>query len=267
MFSIVIKENIFDEFNNSLSELSQILQESSKKMENEFFENSIRPITNSLFETYSQIESKIIDNYIRKRYNKQLIGLKDETLETSIDQAKYLEKTFLDFEKDSKIQFFNELKIMENKTVNAFFGMKKTFERMIEFLKKRDNEYLNILQKEIIGVQNKFDIENKDDFHSPEDLKLKNNKDKDNFEYKIKIIYQPKIKVEAQNEKENKKGNTIINGKYDELTLNDEDIFNIISTLYSYDLKMLNRAEYNINKEKEKFKLIKLCEKLFFHLL
>ena len=269
LFSIIIKDNIFDEFNNSLSNLSQILQESSNKMEDEFFENTIRPIANSLFETYSEIESKVIDNYIRKRYNKQLVGLNDVTLETSIDQAKYLEKTFLDFEKGSKIQFFNDLKQMENKTVNAFYGMKNTVERIINILQKRDNEYLSILQKEIIGVQNKYDLENKDESESHEELKLKNNNEKDNFEYKIKIIYQPKIRVEDQKRKENNKEITNINYtekekiiEDNELTLNDEDIFNIVSTLYNCDLKMLNKSEYNINKEKEKFKLLHLSEKL-----
>ena len=137
LFSIVIKENIFDEFNNSLSNLFQILQESSKKMEDEFFENSIRQIANSLFETYSQIESKVIDNYIRKKYNKQLVGLNADTLETNIEQAKYLEKTFFDFEKESKIKFFDDLNQMEYKTIKAFYGMKNTVERYIDILKKK----------------------------------------------------------------------------------------------------------------------------------
>ena len=269
LFSIVIKENIFDEFNNSLSNLFKILQESSKKMEDEFFENSIRQIANSLFETYSQIESKVIDNYIRKKYNKQLVGLNADTLETNIEQAKYLEKTFFDFEKESKITFFDDLNQMEYKTIKAFYGMKNTVERYIDILKKKDNEYLNILQKEMIGVEKKFDLDNKDESHSHDELKLKNNNAKDNFEYKIKIIYQPIIRVEAQNEKENNEEitnnkssekETVI--KNNELTLKDVDIFNIVSTLYSYDLKMLNKSEYNLNKEKEKFKLIKLSEKL-----
>ena len=45
------------------------------------------------------------------------------------------------------------------------------------------------------------------------------------------------------------------------LFLNDEDIYNIVSTLYNYDFKMLNKTDYNLDIEKEKLKVIKLSEK------
>ena len=47
-----------------------------------------------------------------------------------------------------------------------------------------------------------------------------------------------------------------------ELILTEEDIYNIVSTLYGYDFKMLNKNEYDLNIEKEKIKVSNLTKKL-----
>ena len=267
LFSIITDKNFFDAFKNSLSNLSDILQESKIIFDSKFIGKSINPIASSLIQSYSEIESKVIDNYISQKYNKHLIGINNETLEKNIEDIQYLEKTFLDFEENSKTQFFNSLKEMENKTIKVFNEMKNTVEYIIYNLKNQSIKYLNILQKEIIGVQNRTELENKDEKQSEEKLGL----NLDNFKYKIKIIYHPNIRVESKNViiyKDNTKKNLNDNKskailyEENEMTLNDEDIYNIVSTLYSYDFKMLNKTDYNLDIEKEKIKVVKLSEKL-----
>ena len=261
VFSIINDQNIFDGFRNSISKLSNILQESSIQLDNKSFFENIHPIINSLNESYSDIESKVIDKYIRQKYNKHLIELNNETLEKNIEDAKYLEKTFLDFEEDKRIGFFSNIKNLENKTVEVFNGLKKTIENIIISLKNKGSEYLNILENEIKVVQNKTELENKDEKLLEEELGLKDNIDK--FKYKIKIINYPKIKVEDNTKNNNQKTKIDVNSFQDnEFILNDEDIYNIVSTIYSYDFKMLIKTDYNLDIEKEKLKVIKLSEKL-----
>ena len=123
LFSIISNENYFDGFRNSISNLSKILQESSKKFDNKLFLKNMQPIVNSINECYSNIESKIIDKYIRNKYNKKLIEINNESLDNKIGCAKFLEKTFLDFVENKRIEFFNDLKEMENKTIKVFYEM------------------------------------------------------------------------------------------------------------------------------------------------
>lgn len=47
-----------------------------------------------------------------------------------------------------------------------------------------------------------------------------------------------------------------------ELNLTEEDVYNIVSILYSYNFKMLNKTEYDLNLEKKKIKVLKISKKL-----
>ena len=120
LFSIMTDQNFFEAFKTSLSNLSNILQESKILLDSNLIGKSINPIVSSLIQPYTEVESKVIDNYIRQKYNKHLVGLNDEILEKKIEVVKYLEKTFLDFEEKSRNQFLNSLKEMENNTTENF---------------------------------------------------------------------------------------------------------------------------------------------------
>ena len=84
------------------------------------------------------------------------------------------------------------------------------------------------------------------------------NKDKINNvikeEDKETDIQQKDIDYKLEDQKD------ILNNK--ELILTDEDIYNIVSTLYGYNFKMINKSEYNLDIEKGKVKVFKLTEKL-----
>ena len=285
---LVSGDTLFREFENSLTNISNILEESSVNLDKKKIEQNVQPIAVSLNQKYEEIESTIIDDYIFKKYNKHLDILINEPLENNIEQAKYLEKTFLDLEEVSNIQFFKSLKEMENKTLNTYNEMIKIVDKFIETIKDKGTEFLNILNegkneiKQLIGnedINNKENKENKKEkVSSKEKSELKNIIDLDNYKYKIKILEYPyvNVKIEDKNDKkvkekkgknkeDNNKNNKIKKEEilYDkELLLTDEDIYNIISKIYSYDLKFVNKSKYKLDIENRKLQVKHLTEKL-----
>ena len=216
LFSIITEENLLDSFNKSLDNLSQLLGDSSLKMNTKSYGKNIELIASSLIQSYSDIESTVIDDYISKTYNKHLIGLNKDTLENNIIKAQYLERTFLQFEEKSKNQFMEELKKMEDKTNKIFNKMKDSVNQIIAFLKNNRTEYLDILKKEVDSIW-KVESNSNEDKSKQEKINIE---DKNNFKYKIKIIEQPFVRVEDEttetiNEKNEKvkEGNNTIKKK------------------------------------------------------
>ena len=285
LFTIITDDNIFNGFNNFLNYLTNVLNETSMKFDKKTIGQNARNISNSLFQKYEQIESKLIDEYVFKKYNKHVAGLDNKSLENTIEEAKYLERTFSDFEESTNNQFFENLNEMENKTVNLFNVMKKTIETIITILQNQWSIFLKILETEMKLIKN-MNLDQKDESkvednkeisQSDKELELKNIFDINKFKYKIKIKNQPTIKIaenkkkgkekkESKNkeeDKENKDKKQEIIDYNNELNLTEEDVYNIISTIYKYDFKMINKTEYDLKKEKEKLELIKISNNLF----
>jgi hypothetical protein len=176
---LVSGDTLFREFENSLTNISNILEESSINLDKKRIEQNVQPIAVSLNQKYEEIESTIIDDYISKKYNKHLDILINEPLKNNIEQAKYLEKTFLDLEEVSNIQFFKSLKEMENKTLNTYNEMIKIVDKFIETIKDKGTELLNILNegkneiKQLIGNE---DINNKENKENQEEKVTKKEK-------------------------------------------------------------------------------------------
>ena len=318
LFSIISNQKIFFGFIESLSNLSKIIQESPAKFGKNSSSNKngpndhIKPVVISLMETFAEIESKITDEYIYKKYNKHVLGINEKPLKENIEMAKFLEKTFLVFEEDTKKQLLNDFQEMEKKTMAIFNDMKNIVKNIVDILSTNNNTNLEELQSEIdlIGKIPKsssrslnssyINIQN----NEPE-IEIKNDDNLDMFKYTIKIINNPKIHVidndKSINKEESKEmvdnqigqnkiednniENNINNKEKDkkeknkhnnknkaenqeeiynvsELNLTEEDIYNIVSIIYSYDFTMLNKAEYNLNIEKEKIKVSNLAQKL-----
>ena len=280
LFSLISDTTFFISFDNSLNNLSKIVQDSSIIINKKIFENE-EPITNSLYEKYEDIESIIIDNYIYNKYNKHLDIINNESLENSVQQAQFLEKTILDLDEKNKIQMFEILKEMESKTINVYSEMKHTVENIIKTLQIQGAEYLKKLEEGINLIHNMpLETVNNNE-KNKEETQIELNKfiDLDMFKYKIKILESPIIKIDDKNNKKlkerktktkadnqkNKNDNEIKTEEIlynNELTLTDEDIYNIVSTIYSYDLKMINKSEYELDKEKQKLEVSNLSEKL-----
>ena len=283
LFSLITEEKLIDGFNKSVQNLSKILGETSLsplKNNQKSYGKNIEIIASSLIESYSEIESRVIDDYISKKYNKHLIGLNNDTLEDNIVKAQFLERTFLQFEETSKNQFFEELNKMENKTNKIFNEIIEYVNNIINFLKNNGTGYLDILQKEVNTIwklesnsDNFEDISKKKNINIEDKNKLNN---LNHFKYKIKIIEQPYVRVEDENNnpnnetlKENEIENNFNRTKTEstifddnDFFLEEEDIYSIISTLYSFDLSLINKSEYNLEKEKRKIRTVKLSKKL-----
>ena len=282
LYSLISDDQIFVSFNNYISQLRSILDEAKVKLDNKVTGNKITPVVASLADVYSKIESKVVDKYINEKYKAHFPDLSNETLETYFEQATFLEKTFLDFEKGIKIKYMSDLEEMEIKVINIFNGIKATFDRLISMMKTNTNNYYDTLQKEIDFIW-KTKVPKENNLNSEEEKKIEMEKNMqiiNIFNYSIKVIKNPNILVEKPKENDEKKVKTeekqtannkeksIPNNKESHLNLEpklyltDEDVYNIVSEIYSYDLKLINKSEYILDIEKEKIKVAKLTEKL-----
>ena len=103
--------------------------------------------------------------------------------------------------------------------------------------------------------KNKIEIGKKEEEMEEKEKQIKDKKKEENNIEESKII--EKENLDSQEEGVNNDKNNEI-----ELTLNDEDLYNIISILYSYDFKMLDNSKYNLEKEKIKVEVFILSQKL-----
>ena len=104
--------------------------------------------------------------------------------------------------------------------------------------------------------KNKNNEENKEIIDSKinkDQIEASDNKEKNENE---------KEKDKNKQNKENKLENQEEIYDYGELNLTEEDVYNIVSILYSYNFIMLNKAEYDLSIEKEKIKVSNLTQKL-----
>lgn len=177
----------------------------------------------------------------------------------------------------------------EKKIVGIFVQMKKIVEKVIKMLDEFYKEFLDILK----NMKDEFINSNiGETADGTEELKFKKIDYSDAFKYMIKIIDNPKIKVEnsdkiddseKKGESEKNKDKQIKNdkdkikertSKLDDkstpmpseedsfLTLTKEDVYNIVKKIYDYDFKLLNRDDYNLELEGEKLKVFNYSKKL-----
>ena len=125
---------------------------------------------------------------------------------------------------------------------------------------------IKIINHPKIQVTNKIPINNNKKGIEDESEE-KENKKEDIEDYEInKNIFdlsEDKIEEEDNQSKDNKiedEKEEIYNDN--EITLNEEDIFNIVSSLYNYGFKMINKSYYNLDIEKIRIKVLNLSNKL-----
>ena len=273
----IAKKEQFLSLEDKILQLQKLIEKFSSKFKNNNYNINIYKDANSLLENLmnkmDELETKVIDEYIQKKYNKNISDTSDQKPEQIVSEIKFLEKTFFDYLKERKKQYFKNLKKSNNKIQNAFEEIKKTFEEYYNDLKEI-NKILNDESKNFENILNSnFKSEeineNQNFIFSLSDINLINN----TIQYKIKILKSPKISLEKQEtfsksktmdirdfELDNvlSKQKTIVNSKNgkiyndDILYLNEKDLYEIISKLYSYNLKILDKSNYNLDLEKEK---------------
>ena len=300
---IINNQKTFIDIAKEFSNLIQILKEYQNIMgdnsnNSDKIKSQIQPVLISLMEVYSDIEFKTIDEYINKKYNKRMYGERNIALDTKLVEGHYLEKTFLEFEENSKKNFFIKYHEIENKTLNSFNIIKEHLKNISEIILKQNYINLEQIQNQIDFIGKSHQIEEGDKTKdSNQNIQIKN---EGIFKYRIKIILQPEIQVidikkeklknematnnqlekkeEKKEEKKKRKSffkkvtkekakNKLMEDKNKEetlkenLILTDEDIYNIVETLYKFDFEMLDKSSYILEIEKQKLEVEKLGKK------
>ena len=306
LLNIINNKQVFNDIAKEFSDLIRILKEYKSNFgdtakDSDKPKSQIQPVLLSLMETFGDIEYKVIDDYVLKKYNRKMVGEKNINLQNKLEEAHFLEKTFVEFEERSKIIFFQEYQEIKGKTLNYFNIIKNHMKKIAEIILKQNIINLYEIQNQIdcIGKTDEIKVydndKDKDDKKDEENLKMpKNNEDM--FKYRIKIIGNPNIEIiydekekhnsfssknnvkkvdrkrsfmqrfkndlKEKDEKEKEKDNKTEEIAKKEIALTDEDVYNIVETLYNFDLKMLDKSSYVLDVEKKKLEFINLCKKL-----
>lgn len=284
--SIIDKGETLISINNKLIKFQEVIGKLSDKFTNSTAKNSyngidinqIKNISNSLDEAMHQIENKIIEQYIYEKYNEQLLennndgnNNENKNIEEQIKVVKYYEKSLIDYINGNNEHYFNELKHSDNKIQNEFNKIKIILLEYVSFMK--DNNIKMV--KELENLENQIKSKKISDMIKKEadisftksDLRLNVKEIFENI-YKISILKNKRIELKILDEKneENKKDINEIKSsknKKNYRLLNDKDIYEIISKLYSYDLLVINRKQYNIELEKGKLDARDLSSEIF----
>ena len=284
--SIIDKGETLISINNKLIKFQEVIGKLSDKFTNSTAKNSyngidinqIKNISNSLDEAMHQIENKIIEQYIYEKYNEQLLennndgnNNENKNIEEQIKVVKYYEKSLIDYINGNNEHYFNELKHSDNKIQNEFNKIKIILLEYVSFIK--DNNIKMV--KELENLENQIKSKKISDMIKKEadisftksDLRLNLKEIFENI-YKISILKNKRIELKILDEKneENKKDINEIKSsknKKNYRLLNDKDIYEIISKLYSYDLLVINRKQYNIELEKGKLDARDLSSEIF----
>ena len=284
--SIIDKGETLISINNKLIKFQEVIGKLSDKFTNSTAKNSyngidinqIKNISNSLDEAMHQIENKIIEQYLYEKYNEQLLennndgnNNENKNIEEQIKVVKYYEKSLIDYINGNNEHYFNELKHSDNKIQNEFNKIKIILLEYVSFMK--DNNIKMV--KELENLENQIKSKKISDMIKKEadisftksDLRLNVKEIFENI-YKISILKNKRIELKILDEKneENKKDINEIKSsknKKNYRLLNDKDIYEIISKLYSYDLLVINRKQYNIELEKGKLDARDLSSEIF----
>ena len=284
--SIIDKGETLISIKNKLIKFQEVIGKLSDKFTNSTAKNSyngidinqIKNISNSLDEAMHQIENKIIEQYIYEKYDEQLLennndgnNNENKNIEEQIKVVKYYEKSLIDYINGNNEHYFNELKHSDNKIQNEFNKIKIILLEYVSFMK--DNNIKMV--KELENLENQIKSKKISDMIKKEadisftksDLRLNLKEIFENI-YKISILKNKRIELKILDEKneENKKDINEIKSsknKKNYRLLNDKDIYEIISKLYSYDLLVINRKQYNIELEKGKLDARDLSSEIF----
>ena len=261
---IISKGSIFVSIDNELDKIKKIILDSSSKLKNLSYNNEMITATNKVFnsmmKSMSELEIQEIDEYIWEKYKKHVLGAKEVKPMDMVAFIKNLEKNIYDFVLEKKSSFVSDLKETEKKIQIVFNKMQENFRNYFSYLKDLNNTLsvqFEQIEKEINTEKVIEDIQKNEKNTNPKSNLILDEKDLYTVKYKIKIIKSNKITLKAdQNEiKEeikNNKEQKLNSFKEKYLFLTEEDKYQIISKLYSYDLKILDKSQYVLDVEQGK---------------
>ena len=261
---IISKGSIFVSIDNELDKIKKIILDSNSKLKNLSYNNEMisasNNVFNSMMKSMSELEIQEIDEYIWGKYKKHVLGAKEVKPVDIVAFIKNLEKNIYDFVLEKKTRFLSDLKETEKKIQNVFNKIQENFRNYFSYLKDLNNTLcaqFEQIEKEINSEKVIEDIKKSEKTTNHKSNLILDEKDLYTVKYKIKIIKSNKIDLKAdQNEiKEeikNSKEQKLNSFKEKYLFLTEEDKYQIISKLYSYDLKILDKSQYVLDIEKGK---------------
>ena len=261
---IISKGSIFVSIDNELDKIKKIILDSSSKLKNLSYNNEMITATNKVFnsmmKSMSELEIQEIDEYIWEKYKKHVLEAKEVKPVDVVAFIKNLEKNIYDFVLEKKSSFVSDLKETEKKIQIVFNKMQENFRNYFSYLKDLNNtlsEQFEHIEKEINTEKVIEDIQKNEKKTNPKSNLILDEKDLYTVKYKIKIIKSNKIALKAEQneikeEIKNNKEQKLNSFKEKYLFLTEEDKYQIISKLYSYDLKILDKSQYVLDVEQGK---------------
>ena len=276
---IISKGQLFYLIDDKLNKLQKIIQESSIKYKNINDNKNIFSETNTVFtammNTMNDIEIQTVDDYIWDKYKRHSEEANKKNVKDLVYVMKKLEKNIHDLVKAQNKQIFMKLRDPNDKFQKLYNEIEKYFMNYAENIKdmsiNMDTELKNI-DKENNSKSKKEDTK---DSEQKSCLGL-DEKDFYMIKYKIKILQSNKIALKYQENGEqkiienqsqisniNSQKVNLFNLKF--LLLTDKDKYEIISKLYNYNLKILDKSQYVLEEEKGKFNAQDLTNEILLY--
>ena len=274
---ILISENLI-----SLKKIIEEIYTKHNKLSNLGISKDMNTVSNSIMQYMDDLENKTVEEFVWEKYKKHTLTSNKEKIKNLIEKIKQLEKNLFDYGNEKKGQYYSMIKESDNKIQKIFNDIKNIFQEYISKLKETTKDYIKNLENfenNLNSISINLEIKNVENvFCSKSDFEFK---EKDFNKYSIKILKNKKILLKDYNKDnhlennnddnfvELKKTKTFTdkftsseNKKENILFLTDEDIYEIISRLYKYDLKALDKSKYDLDKEKEKLLSLEKSNKI-----
>ena len=284
---------IINLISSKLENLETIIEECSVKFFNFAYNGAIFNDTNSIFnsmmKSMSDLETKIVDEYIWENYKKHTSEIPEQKVEDLISHIKGLEIKMYNYTKETKSKHYCQIKESNDKIQSIYSDIMIQWGNNISFYKENAKSFI----KKLEGIENKINPKEKNEetineeniIFSKSDFEINEN-DFYSVKYKIKIIKNNKIplkktkedinqkdekKIKEKKHKINKSKNNqnkiesdFIKKKFDEdyLYLNEKDTYNIITKIYNYDLKILDKSFYVLDIEKGKLDAMEIANQI-----
>ena len=264
-----------------LSKLQILITYISNRFNNAMNDKEMKTVYNKLIQSLDLFEKKIVDEYISQKYNKHISSINNEIKICDLaEHIKYLDRTLYEYQEIRNNSYFKEIKEYNKKIQNMCSSINGNFETYINFLKEQNKQFntkLETFEKDI-KIKGNMSKDLKDNlinskfgFDSPNENK-----------YRIKILENNKIYLENKSnsndikskngDKKDKKSkcekNLKIkhyNSKEEVLFLTEEDKYEIISKLYSYNFLIIEKSEYNLDIEKGKLEAVNLSKEILLY--
>ena len=284
---------IINLISSKLENLETIIEECSVKFFNFAYNGAIFNDTNSIFnsmmKSMSDLETKIVDEYIWENYKKHTSETPEQKAEDLISHIKDLEIKMYNYTKETKSKHYCQIKESNDKIQSIYSDIMIQWGNNISFYKENAKSFI----KKLEGIENKINPKEKNEetineeniIFSKSDFEINEN-DFYSVKYKIKIIKNNKIplkktkedinqkdekkikekkhKINKSKNNQNKIENDLIKKKFDEdyLYLNEKDTYNIITKIYNYDLKILDKSFYVLDIEKGKLDAMEIANQI-----